>query len=252
MEKYLIDHFNKLEINKNDNIIVYSKLSSFGLIDKNFVKVLTNFIIKYVGQKGTIIMPSYTFNKDKRFVFDIKKIDKNYSTSLVVKDFFKNKNIIRSFRPIHSHIGMGPKSHFLKKTDSFNSFGKNSDFFYFNKYNFKSIFLGCTPEEAATFLIHLEYINNVPYRNKIILEKKIKINNKIKNIKIDYFDKPNNIKFDFNAAFKKIEKLGLKTNKANLRFGTSVSFKIKDLSYYANILFKTNKYCLVKNFNEFK
>lgn len=252
MEKYLIDHFNKLEINKNDNIVIYSKLSSFGSIDKNFSKVLTNFIMKYISSKGTIIMPSYTFNRNKRFIFDINKISSNYSTSLVVKEFFKNENILRSLRPIHSHIGIGPKSHFLKKTNNFNSFGRKTDFDYFIKYNFKSIFLGCTPEEAATFLIHLEYINNVPYRNKIILKKKVKLKNKITDIKIDYFDKPDNIIFDFNKAFKKIEKLGLKINKANLRFGRSISFNVRDLSYYGNILIKKNKYCLVKNFNEFK
>ncbi len=252
IKKYLINHLKKLKINKNDNIIIYSKLSSFGLMEKKFPKILINTIIDYIGKKGTIIMPSYTFNKNKNFIFDIKKINKNYSTSLLVKEFFKNKNIKRSFRPIHSHIGIGPKSHLLKKINNYNSFGKKTDFIFLDKYNFKSIFLGCEPQEAATFLIHLEYINNVPYRNKIILNKKINLEDKIQSIKMDYFDKPRNIEFDYNSAFKKIKKLGLKINKVNLRFGGSISFKIKDLSYYGKILFKKNKYCLVKNFNEFK
>ena len=250
-KKYLFKHLKSLKIEKDDHIVIYCKLSSFGITNKKLAKLLSDSIIEYIGKKGTIIMPSYTFS-DKNLTFDIKKVHANRTTSPIIKEFFKNKNIKRCFRPIHSHIGIGSKSKFLLNNKNFNSFGKNTDFDQMKKHNFKSLFLGCSPNEAATFLLHLEYINNVPYRNKITLNKKIKLKNKIKSVKIDYFDKPKNIIFDYDLAFKKLQKLGLKMNSANLRFGKSISFKISDLNYYANILFNKDKYCLVKNINDIK
>ena len=37
-KKNIVNHFKKLKIKKNDNILVYSKLSSFGIIDRHFSK----------------------------------------------------------------------------------------------------------------------------------------------------------------------------------------------------------------------
>ena len=48
LKKNIIHHFKELKIKKNDHILVYSKLSSFGMIDKHFSKkflnVLTNIL----------------------------------------------------------------------------------------------------------------------------------------------------------------------------------------------------------------
>ena len=38
-----------------------------------------------------IIMPSYTFEKSKKFIFNPKILIKNYSTSPLVQEFFKKK-----------------------------------------------------------------------------------------------------------------------------------------------------------------
>tara|TARA_B100000401_G_C52626657_1_gene634005 strand:+ start:161 stop:688 length:528 start_codon:yes stop_codon:yes gene_type:complete len=171
INKELKIHFKKLKIKKNDHILIYSKLSSFGIIDKNFSKKFLNFLVKYIGPKGTIIMPCYIF-EDKKFVFNIKKLKKNYSTSVLVKEFFKIKKT-RSKRLIHSHIGLGQKANILKKNiDMSISLGKKSDFDLMTKANFKCVYIGCNANEAGTYLIHLEHLNKVPYRNKLILFKK--------------------------------------------------------------------------------
>ena len=147
-----------LNIKRGDRIVIYPKISSFGIAKKKFVIELLNSIIEYIGINGTIIMPSYTFEKSKKFIFNSKILVKNYSTSPLVQEFFKKKKIKRSIRPIHSHMGIGKKIDFLENKNNFNSFGIYSDFYYFKKYNFKMIFLGCSPNEAATYLINLEYI----------------------------------------------------------------------------------------------
>jgi|TARA_B100001964_G_C14139393_1_gene556657 aminoglycoside N3'-acetyltransferase len=250
-KKTIIKHLKQLKINSNDHILFYSKLSSFGVIKKNFAKCFLSILIKYITPRGTIIMPSYTF-EDKNFVFDIKEIKSNYSTGILVKEFFK-KRVVRSKRLIHSHIGLGKKSGILKKKiDPTISLGANSDFDILTKNNFKCIFLGCNPDEAGTFLIHLEYLNKVPYRKKIIISKKILEKNIVKIVKVNYFDRPKNLKYDFNAAFKKLNKFGAKIYRAELRFGSSFSLTLKDFLKYGNIMFKKNKYALIKNGNGYK
>ena len=80
-KKNIVNHFKKLKIKKNDNILVYSKLSSFGIIDRHFSKKFLDILIEYIGLNGTIIMPSYTF-ENKDYIFDIKTLKHNYSSSL--------------------------------------------------------------------------------------------------------------------------------------------------------------------------
>ena len=93
-----MDTFKKISLiilkikKKNDNILVYSKLSSFGIIDRHFSKKFLDILIEYIGLNGTIIMPSYTF-ENKDYIFDIKTLKHNYSSSLLVKEFFKIKKI---------------------------------------------------------------------------------------------------------------------------------------------------------------
>ena len=245
-KKKIIKHLKDLKINKSDHILIYSKLSSFGILDKNFAKYFLEILTNYIGPNGTIIMPSYTFENQK-FIFNLKKLKANYSTSILVKEFFK-KEIIRSKRLIHSHIGLGKKSNILKKKiDSKITLGKNSDFDIMTKNNFKCVYLGCNPEEAGTFLIHLEYFNNVPYRKKILISKKIIEKNIVKVIKVNYFDRPKYLNYDFNKAFNQIRKIGAKVKYAELKFGSSFCLSLKDFLKYGNIMFKKNRYILVKN-----
>ena len=247
LNSHITHHLKNLNINPGDHILLYSKISSFGILKKDFAKILLKIILKYIGPNGTVVMPSYTFEK-KNYVFKLHKLQKNYSTSVLIKEFFKNKKIIRSFRPIHSHIGIGKKSYLLKrKIDQSRSFGKNSDFDLLTKNNFKCIYLGCTPLEAGTYLIHIEYLNKVPYRKKIIIKKKIFKKNTIKIINVKYFDKPKIIEYDFDKAFFKLAKFGANIKKVKLKFGYSLSISLKDFYKYGNIMFKKNKYCLLKN-----
>ena len=244
-KKNIIHHFKELKIKKNDHILVYSKLSSFGMIDKHFSKKFLNVLTKYIGLKGTIIMPSYTF-ENKDYIFNIKTLKHNYSTSLLVKEFFKIKKT-RSKRLIHSHIALGLKADILKKKiDPTITLGRNSDFDIMTKNNFKCVFLGCDANEAGTFFIHLEYLNKVHYRKDIIINKKILHKTKKEIVKVNYSNRPKEIEFDFNGAFNKIKKLGAKINKAELKYGFSYSLTLKDFLKYGNIMFKKNKNVLIK------
>ena len=198
-KKKIIKHLKYLDIKKNDNILVYSKISSFGISKKNFPKFLLSCLIERVGKDGSIVMPLYTFGK-KNNTYDKNIIYKNSMTGLLNIEFFKKKGIVRSNCPIHSHIGLGKNINFLNNSNAKYSFGNKSDFYYFYKRNFKLILLGCSPQEGATYLHHLEALKKVNYRKWIKIKKMVYNNelNKFENTYVNFFAlKQKNVKYDF-------------------------------------------------------
>ena len=70
LKNYIYKHIKNLGIRKNDNILVYSDLSKFGISNKNLPKIIIHCLKKIVGKKGTIIMPFYFLEMPKNFIFD--------------------------------------------------------------------------------------------------------------------------------------------------------------------------------------
>ena len=90
------------------------------------------------------------------------------------------------------------------------------------KKKFKLLLLGCTPNEGATYLHHLEQIAKVPYR-------KIKTLYFFKNKKIKYsynIKLKNNYKSNFDIVLKYLSK---KINVADLKFGKSYYISLYNL-----------------------
>ena len=137
--KYFNSNFNKLKIKKNDNIVVHSNLSTFGIYNKNLAFIVLKVLLKLISKNGTLILSDFDFSKIRK---QYSRIENNNSLSLVFK---KKLKYIKSKSLIHSHIGFGKKSYFLNKTNMLKSFGENSDFYFFYKYNFKLILLGSYP-----------------------------------------------------------------------------------------------------------
>ena len=245
-KKNFLTHLKRLGLKSTDNVLVYSNLSSFGSLDKNLPKRILDYLLSFFTIKGTLVMPSYTFDHPKNFIFNINKLQKNYSTGSLVKEFFKKKNVIRSFKLIHSHIGIGKKSYILKKSNKMLSFGNDSDFDLMKKNNFKCLYLGCTPAQAATYFFHLEYINQVPYRKKIFLKKKYLFNNKTRETEIEYLSNDKLKKYNLNKSFFLMKKYGATIKEQELRFGTSYCISLRNFHKYGNILFKKNINFLIK------
>jgi aminoglycoside N3'-acetyltransferase len=245
-KNFIYNHFKQLGIKKGDKILVYSNVSAFGLIDRSFPKKLIGYLLNYIGKEGTLFMPSYSFNQKKNSIFRINKLQKNYSTSFLVKEFFKRKNIKRSYRLIHSHIGIGKYSYLLKNSKNMNSFGKDSDFHLMMKNNFKCVFLGCMPSQAATYFFQLEYLNNVPYRKKIYLERKYYQTGKTKEAIIEYLSNDKLSRYDLNKSFYKLKKVGAKVKEVDLKFGKSFCINLRQFHKYGNKLFKRDINFLVK------
>lgn len=247
-KKFITDHLQNLGIKKKDNILVYSNLSGFGITDKSIAKIVLSSLLDKIGKQGSLVMPLYTFEKKNHF-YDKRKIYLNSMTGLLNKEFFKKKGVLRSGCPIHSHIGFGKKVNFLKNSDYRTSFGGKSDFYYFYKNNYKLILLGCSPQEGATYLHHLEAVQRVKYRKWIKLKRKVHDIElkKTKLIDINFFAlKKNSTKYDLNKFFEKIKKKGARLKIVRIKYGKSFSISIKNLHKYSLNLLKINTKSLLK------
>ena len=241
------NHIKKLKVKKNDKIIVHADLSKFGIINKNLAVIVLRVLKRIIGKNGSIIMPMYNLDMPKNYIYDIEVISKNTNISVLSKEFFNTQKVYRSSNPLHNHIGIGRESKFLLDTNSNLSFGKNSDFHYMYRKNFKLILLGCTPQQGATYLHHLEALVGVPYRKWIKIEKKILSSNKIKKIIVNYYAVKNrNYKANFNILFDKIKNCGAKINNIKLKFGSSLSINIRELDKYSKLLLEKDAYSFVK------
>ena len=244
---FIYNHIKKLKVKTNDKIIIHADLSRFGIIDNNLSTIILKVLIDVIGKNGSIIMPSYTLDMRKNYIYDKGIIPKKTNISVLTKEFFNTHKVYRSNAPLHSHIGIGKEAKFLLNTPSNLSFGKNSDFYYMYKKKFKLILLGCTPQQGATYLHHLEALIGVPYRKWIKIKKKVIFKNKIKKVIVNYYEnKNNNYKANFNTLFHKIKNYGAKINKEKLRFGYSLSINLTDLHKYSELLLKKNSYSFVK------
>jgi aminoglycoside 3-N-acetyltransferase len=236
--RYFNSHFNKLKIKKNDNIVIHSNLSTFGIYNKNLPYMVLKTLLKLISKNGTLILSDYNFNKTRK---QYSNSENKNSLSLVFK---KKLKYIKSKSLIHSHIGFGKKSDFLSKTNMLKSFGENSDFAYFYKFNFKLILLGSYPSEGASYLHHVEYMNAVKYRKKKIIKIKFIKKNKTKiTYAYDYYARKKNIKINFDNIIK------FKPNfiiEEKIKYGSSFSMKIRDLDRYANKKIKNNNNFFLK------
>jgi len=245
LKKYFLSHIGKLGIKKNDKLLVYSDLSRFGINDKKLPLIVISSLKEIVGKKGTIIMPFYMLEKNKKFIFEKKKFIFTNKIGSLTKKFCKEKKLIRSNCLIHNHIGLGPHAKILNFSKENISIGKGSDFDFMKKNNFKLLLLGCDPIQGATYLHHLEALLKVPYRKWIKVKKKKMFNKKIKDISVKYFAKKSNkYASNFNSIFNKLN--NSKTLKIQkIKYGRSYFIKLKNLHNFGLKLLKKNKYSFV-------
>ena len=108
--------FNRLKINKNDSIVLYSNFAGIHQYEKffsnNLYEKFLSFLIKRIGKKGTILIPAYNYDFTKGKIFDREKSKSNVGSfsNYLIKRYSEN----RTFEPIFNHIVFGK----LKKLQS--------------------------------------------------------------------------------------------------------------------------------------
>ena len=240
-----------LGVNLGETFKFYKNLilqnSNLNIVRELCSKLILRTLLEHIGKKGTIICPTFSFNFINTKIFNVKKTKSDLG---YFENFFLNqKNTIRSFHPIYSIAILGKRKEIIWPCGKF-SFGVNSPFVNFIKYNIKFLNIGVKWIETCTYLHHLEHLNGInhrfykPTKGKIVYKKKSHI---------DIFYNP--VRFmnlNSEKAEYKIEK-HLKKNKilkeANNKIYCS-SLKTKDIHDLGlKILKKNPSYFLTKDRN---
>lgn len=245
-KKKLEGHLKSLGIEYGDNLVVHSKLISFGRVNKNIIpKMITDIILKMIGTSGTLAFPSYIFGDQG--IFYPKSTD---STKVgILGNYLRGvEGSVRSNCPIHNHTSIGLTAEKLSGSIVTSSIGEKSDFEFFQKNNFKLILLGCSFSEGCTFAHHMEAMLNVPYRHWTTVVKKVYNSEKdlVENIKVNYFGRKNNL---FKENFSILQKDLLDANLVKLSelpYGKSFSIPLPILADFISQKVKINPYYLVK------
>ena len=245
--KIISDHFEKhlkkLGVVKDDNLTIHSDLTTFGIYHKNLTNILIATIKKIIGTKGTFALPLYNYELNKKKIINMDNDFSLNQNSILSKNFFKQSKNLRTNSIFHSHLVYGKLSKKFLNNKNFNSFGINSDFDLFNKYNFKLLLLGCDASQGATYIHHVEDKFVFDYREKKIFTFNIKKNGKIFKKKLICKVRKKNIQKNLNKIFF-LPVVKKHTKSAKLRFGKSYILKIKKLDDICTKVFKKNPYAI--------
>lgn len=157
----------KMNLQKEDKIFIASDIQKLGL---QFYELGERFDLDYfieklqeeIGEKGTLIFPTYNWDFCKGVTFDYKKTKSK--TGALSQKALTRKDFVRTKHPIYSFAVWGKDSEKLYSMNNISSFGSDSPFAYFEKENYKMIFLDVSFTDSLTFTHYLEEKLNVEYR----------------------------------------------------------------------------------------
>jgi aminoglycoside 3-N-acetyltransferase len=163
----IIKVLKKTEIKDGDIIFVHSNMGFFGRLEnaknsKEYCEIFKDAIFEVIGEKGTLIVPTFSFSYCNNQIFD-KKTTKSFECG-VFSEFIRGlKNSKRSDDANFSVSAIGDKSDYFTKKVSKYSFGVNSFWDRLWKENGKICRFNLSPD-YNTFIHFVERKLNVSYR----------------------------------------------------------------------------------------
>lgn len=173
---------NGLDLKKNDNVYVSGNFLNLGLTHiKNYNKlpeIFFNLLIKKIGPKGTIVVPSHSFYLvNEKSSFDLKKTkcDSGAFSNFILKQ----KKTVRQIHPFSSSAAIGYNAKYICTNNTKHVYGPSSPFDRMIKLKTKFISFGLPINKNCSQVHHAEFNMGVPYRYTKEFEKKIKIGKKV-------------------------------------------------------------------------
>lgn len=167
--KEVKSHLLALGLSQGMNVSIHSKLICFGRIEGG-VEALHNVIREIIGENATIVVPAYTLNHSSDEIFN-PEVTRPQSMGSLSDYFFNSGNFCRTVTPLHSHFIDGPLQKKIMNADQNISMGPGSIFQVMLDEGFKLLLLGCSFQEGATFIHHVEACIGVAYREWINLKR---------------------------------------------------------------------------------
>ncbi|MBF0369116.1 MAG: AAC(3) family N-acetyltransferase [Magnetococcales bacterium] len=171
-QEQMAAHIRACGVEVGADIIVHSTLLGFGVLQGG-VEMVYRALRSVVGEGGTIAVPTYLLGADPNLIYDAAT-----TPSLAVGSFSEYlrqlDGAVRSPCPLHSHAAVGPKAALLNEVDGGISLGRGSDFDILHDAGFATLMLGCPFKDGATFVMHLEAVAGVHFREWLDLRRKIR------------------------------------------------------------------------------
>lgn len=163
----LVSSWNKSGLAEGDTVLIHSAISKFLRrfkekgIDLTPLDILNSFL-QTVGEKGTLILPTYTFEFTKGMIFDIRNTKSKMGA--LGEAARTHPSSVRTGHPIHSMAVLGYHIDLFKGLYNYNSFGSDSPFGKLFELDGKIAMLDISGERCNSFYHYVEEMEKVPYR----------------------------------------------------------------------------------------
>jgi aminoglycoside N3'-acetyltransferase len=165
------DHFSALGFRRGMEVLVHSRLVSFGRIAGG-APTIYEALRRAIGEEATIAVPTYTFQLGPEDVFDPAKTP-SVGFGAFSEWVRQHPKTLRGICPVHGTSANGPKADAVANADETKSVGPGSSFDAMYQSNFQLLLLGCSFQQGATFVHHVEAEVGVPYRQWLELPRQV-------------------------------------------------------------------------------
>ena len=200
-------------------------------------------IIAYLGDEGTLVIPTFTYSFTKSEIFDVQLSPSmlgQFSESFRLMD-----GTVRSRHPIFSVSAIGKYKYDFEQCGIEDCFGDESCFGVLHRLNGKLMNQGC--EFMMTYLHYVEQKCNVGYRYSKIFSGTIKDNEDILSVSTEYFVGDQNVDYTMDLSRLR-ERLVSDLKLRVIPFGRLASYTVgcHDFFNASQVLLAEDEYALVK------
>ena len=253
-KKNIINTLKKIGIKKGSVVLIHSAFHTLGTMKSiainNIPKEIYYTIKKYLGSKGTIVVPAFFYDYSrKKKTFDLYKSPPDISLGIFSKYIFNNQKFLRSKNPITSLAATGYLAKKICGKSNSRPYGKGSAWEELTNSNSYILFFGTTLANSLTYIHYIEFLAGVPHmylkKFNIPIKEKGKIIEKEGLAYVRYLDF--NIEVDLKKFEKDLKNKGLLKSK-KLGSGFVSSVKCKDiLNFGLKKIIKNSFYFLKQN-----
>lgn len=251
-KKDIINAITSIGIEEGDSVLIHSNIGFFGCLmeaknPEDYYKVFKKAIFDVVGDKGTLVVPTFSYSFCKGEVFDREKTPG--ICGLFSEMVRKDPDSVRSEDPNFSMVALGKHVYHLTRNLSEQSFGKDSFSDRFMDIGGK--ICNFNLNSASVIVHYAEKILNVPYRYDKMFTGTVVVGGSSSERRSVYFvrdlDSPESVP-DFRKFHKKAKEQGI-SKKVDLGRGQIVYITAENTFNLIEKEIKKDLYFLTKGKN---
>ena len=124
--------------------------------------LLIDAILNFLGDDGTLVMPTFTYSFTKNEVFDV--CHSPSTVGVITERFRQRSGVLRSPDPLFSLAAQGRLAEVFSRVSDPDCFSRQSGFGLLHQYGGHNVCLGCHLNSGVTFVHYIERCRGVDYR----------------------------------------------------------------------------------------